>query len=519
MSRWGLKATSHYMRVSAPTPDYVAVPALTGTLPARQFAGYAAAMECIDPTDLAGINHRVRAWAAGGEPVHPVRIARIVIAVDAIDALVDEVSRLSAGRRVLVAMDHTPMRRGEHDLKPLIENALARGCRPVVRRLPEDAAYRFHADLGAAQKLAKEFDAPGEGFAAIVSLGSGSITDVTKYARHLHAEKTGRKIPFVSFPTAASVTAYTSALAALTIDGVRRTLPALPPDIVICDLRTLADAPLLMTQAGFGDVLARSVSYGDWYLANQLGMDDGFSLVPGRLLEGAEQEMFCGAADVAAGTREAVRAVTSALLLSGMAMSIVRQTAPLSGWEHAISHFLDVLAEADGREPALHGAQVGVATLVSARAYELSWDGLNVDRLTHERDDSLYRNTIEQFCQRRDATGKLAAELWRDFAKKLGRWRSVADVRRGFVDRKRAGEYDDFIRQAVRPPSAIEAALQKAGAPRCFSELSVPVSMGCATQAVRLAHMVRARFTLGDLLSESGWLDNEAAVAALANRA
>ena len=28
---------------------------------------------------------------------------------------------------------------------------------------------------------------------AIVSVGSGSITDVAKYARHLHAEKTGRK--------------------------------------------------------------------------------------------------------------------------------------------------------------------------------------------------------------------------------------------------------------------------------------------------------------------------------------
>ena len=472
-------------------------------------------MEYIDPANLADINHRVQSWAAGGEPVHPVRIDRILVAVDAIDMLVDEVRTLSAGRSVLVTTDHTPMRRGEHDLKPLIEDALARVSKTDVRRLPEDAAHRFHAEIGAARKLADQLDAPGEGFAAIVSIGSGSITDVTKYARHLHAEKTGCKIPFVCFPTAASVTAYTSALAALTIDGVRRTLPALPPDVVICDLRTLADAPRLMTQAGFGDVLARSVSYGDWYLANQLGMDDGFSLVPGRLLERAEEEMLRRAADVAAGTDEAVHAVIDALLLSGMAMSVVRQTAPLSGWEHAISHLLDVIAEAGGREPALHGAQVGVATLVSARAYELSWDGLDIERVTHDRNDICYRKTIEQFCQRYDATGKLAAELWRDFARKLGRWRRGADVRRRFVERKRAGEYDDFIRQAVRPSSAIESALREAGAPRCFSDLSVPVDMSCATQAVCLAHMVRARFTLGDLLSESGWLDDGTAVSAL----
>jgi glycerol-1-phosphate dehydrogenase [NAD(P)+] len=311
-------------------------------------------------------------------------------------------------------------------------------CSLAVRRLPEKPDQAFRAEIEAARAVADEL---GD-FAVLVSVGSGSITDVAKYARHLFADKTGRRIPFVSFPTAASVTAYTSALAALVVDSVKRTFASAAPDIVVCDLWTLADAPLAMTKAGFGDVLARSVSYGDWYLANQIGMDDGFSLVPGKLLEHAEREMVRQAAGVATGDLTAVRAVTEALLLSGMAMSIVNQTAPLSGWEHAISHCLDLTAAGDGRANALHGGQVGVATLVSARAYERAWSELDLDLLTQDRDDAVYHKTIERVFQRHDTRGGMVDELRRDFAKKRARWRRAADARRRFVEQKNAGEYD-----------------------------------------------------------------------------
>ncbi|MFQ5805574.1 MAG: iron-containing alcohol dehydrogenase [Phycisphaerae bacterium] len=483
---------------------------LFDTRPVREFLrasrwyGYPEVMDHIDPTDLAVINDRVRAWATPDEQIHPIRIDRVTVADDALDALVDEVRTLSSRGQALLVVDHAPMHRAGHDLKTLIEDALARACKLTVRRLPEDPTQTFQAEIEAARKLADDLNE----FAALVSLGSGSITDVAKYARHLLAETTGRKLPFISFPTAASVTAYTSALAVLTMDGVKRTLPAVPPDVVICDLRTLGDAPRVMTQAGFGEVLARSVSYGDWYLANQLGADDSFSLVPGKLLEQAEQDMVRRADGVATGDLVAVRLVTEALLLSGLAMSIVNQTAPLSGWEHAISHFLDLTAAAAGRETALHGGQVGVATLIAARAYERAWAELDLDRLTDERDDAAYRKTIERVFQRYDTRGTMLDELWRDFAKKRARWRNAADARRHFVQRKRAGEYDEFLCHAVRPVSEIESALREAGAPRRFADLNEPIPRACPCAAVRFAHLIRARFTLGDLLDESGWLDD-----------
>ena len=468
-------------------------------------------MESVDPTDIGGINERVQAWATPADEIYSVQVDRIVVAEDAVDALADEARRLSGGRRVLVVTDHTPMRRGTDDVKALVKDALARTCEVNVRVLPDEPGRRLHADLEIARQLADELGHPAGDFGAVVSIGSGTVTDLVKYARHLHVENTGHKVPFVCFPTAASVTAYSSALAVLTIDGVKRTLPALAPDVVVCDLHTLADAPRIMTQAGFGDVLARSVSYGDWFLANELGMDRGFSLVPGKLLEHAEEEMLRRAAGIPVGSSNAVRAVTDALLLSGMAMSIVQQTAPLSGWEHAISHFHDLTAVEDGRLPALHGGQVGVATLISARAYESAWSDLDLDRLADSRDDAFYRGMLESAFGHHDANGALLAELWNDLAKKLALWRGAGDARRRFIERKRAGEYDATLARLVRPAAAIEKALADAKAPQRFSELDQPIGEERVTAAVRFAHLIRARFTLGDLLSESGWLDDETA--------
>jgi glycerol-1-phosphate dehydrogenase [NAD(P)+] len=463
-------------------------------------------MERIDPANVAHINERVSTWSSLPDETHAVRIERIVIGEDAIDALVDEVKSRARGQRVLLVADHTPMRRGGDDLKPLIADALGRVCEPRVRLLPENPAQRFHAELDAAEQLAAELGDPQDGFAAIVSVGSGCITDVAKYARHICAQNDGRRLAHICFPTAASVTAYTSALAVVTIAGAKRTLPTAAPDAVICDLRTLTDAPSRMTQAGFGDVLARSVSYGDWYLANQLGMDDGFSLVPGKLLEQAECEMLERAEGVATGQAGAIRSVVEALLLAGMAMSIVRQTAPLSGWEHAMSHFLDLAAKGDGRELALHGGQVGIASLISARAYESAWREFDPERLIENRADEFYIRPLEQTFGRGAESIALVSELWRELFKKVTRWRDSIEARRRFADRKRAGEFDAFISRHVRAADEIDDALQRAGAPRRWCDLDEPVGESSALAAVRCAHLVRARFTLGDLLTEADWL-------------
>ena len=219
--------------------------------------------DVVPADDVGRINVCARNWARPGESIHPIPMDRIIIAEDGVDALTHEV-RAAAGGRTLLVADHTIMMRTGEELKPLIEDALGRAVTTLTaRRVPDDGAREFHAEIECTARLTEELRA----YDVIVSVGSGSVTDAAKYARHAVVEQTGKPMRLICFPTAASVTAYTSSLAALTVDGVKRTLRARPPDVIVCDLPTLREAPRNMTQAGFADVLARGVSYGDWYLA------------------------------------------------------------------------------------------------------------------------------------------------------------------------------------------------------------------------------------------------------------
>ena len=470
--------------------------------------------EYVNPTQIPEINEKARDWATAGETIRPVEIKQIIISDNGIEALTDIFTSIGKGKRTLLVADRTPMKRGSDDLKAVIQTALESVPQLTSCTLPVDPQSALHADMANAEyvsRLLREHD-------QIISVGSGSITDIAKYARHLLAgdcPSTANVKPFISFPTAASVTAFTSALAVLMIDGVKRTLDALAPDHVVCDLQTLSDAPARMTQAGFGDVLARGVAYGDWYLANELGMDDGFSKVPGYLLGDSEQRMIDLADEVYRQTPAGIKAVTEAILLAGMGMSLVNQTAPVSGWEHVISHYLDLTAAGDGRDFALHGAQVGVGSLISARGYERAWGNIDATSILTDIDNEEYHKKAAEAFQRYDSNGKLLKEILSDLDKKISRWNGSAAARQRFVADLESGKHDEFIKQHVRPSSEISSALEKAGAPANLGEVTPPIPDSTALGAVRFCHLIRARFTFGDLLDKTGWLTQERAEALL----
>jgi len=455
-------------------------------------------IESLDPRH---IEATVAAWAAPGERLHPLPLKTITLAPEALDTLPELLER-EGFHDVMIVSDETPKARGGGDVN---EAVIARlGEVATVHHLVLDEPV--HADLATAQRLSERL----VDLDLVVAVGSGSVTDLVKYARHLKVGSDGPALPFLSIPTAASVTAFTSALSVLLIDGVKRTLPSAPPEYVIADGAILAGAPRAMTLAGFGDVLARSVSYGDWYLAARLGMAEGYSEVPGKLLEPSESRMIAAAADLARGDVGAVMQVMEALLLAGLAMSLVNQTSPLSGWEHVISHFLDMTAAHDRRSMALHGEQVGVGTLIAARAYEQAWPELDPDRLLWQPSDYEVRRAlgrIRRAFRRYDRSGEMAAEIERDAARKLQLWQETVTPHRDCRQAWQAGRLESALKRLTRPAAEIEAALVTAGAPTRFEDLTQPISHQSARAALRLGHLIRARFTLGDLLELGGWLN------------
>ncbi len=157
--------------------------------------------ERIDPTDISHINERLRAWAAPQETILPVTVSRIVIADDARADLVEIAAEKCRHGEALLVCDDTPIQRGGCNLKEVLRSELSRTLNIAVETFASRDTRIEHA-----RRLAGELGP----YAALISVGSGSITDLAKYARHLHAEDVGRTIPFISFPTAASMTAYSS---------------------------------------------------------------------------------------------------------------------------------------------------------------------------------------------------------------------------------------------------------------------------------------------------------------------
>ena len=115
----------------------------------------------------------------------------------------------------------------------------------------------------------------------IITLGSGSITDLVKHA--LYSQQI--PAPFITIPTALTVTAFTSAFAILDFSGAKRTLLSRPVTATFWVEPFLESAPARMSRAGYGDLLARFIAYGDWLIGYRLGVMDRYDEGPYRLME------------------------------------------------------------------------------------------------------------------------------------------------------------------------------------------------------------------------------------------
>lgn len=461
----------------------------------------------IDPGDVAAL----KLWLAQQDDqsiLRPVAIDEILIGLDALLQLPRVLQRagITPGMRVLLLMDETPMRRDEEELKPFVQALLREAGYTVAPLwLKGDSYGLVHADFEQVHFVHKAL-LPGD---ALVALGSGTLTDIAKHAAYLHDQEhiEHKNIVYICCQTANSVTAFAANMAVLLKDGVKRTIPSRYPTAIISDLRVLASAPDVMTYAGLGDCCARFVAYGDWYLASALGMVNFYSEVPLALLGNLGEVLMEHAADIGQRSHEGEAVVARALLLAGIAQSIVNMSAPISGTEHVTSHVLDMIADHYRRSLALHGAQVGVATITAARLYQHfldNFDPQKVDIASCYPDDASLQARIQQLFAGIDPSGAMVRECWSDYSKKLELWRR---------NRSRFAQFCCDWRDVHRPtlsrlvssPEMIQSILAQAGAPLVPQDLEPPISQEEYDFAVEYGHFIRVRFVLGDLLYFLGW--------------
>ncbi len=301
--------------------------------------------QLVDPEDYGTL-------CSCGKP-HPVYSMRLAEGSRAYEALAKACLRAAADKPILLIDDvHTHAAAGSTILKLFDKYIIQHHwC-----NLPDQVHASARVVDLAAQAAA--------GHSLIVAVGAGTINDIGKYTA------TRLDIPYWTVPTAPSMNGYTSSIAAIEIDGVKRTLPAKPPERIYADPQVIVAAPGRLRQSGFCDILAKSVSDLDWQCESLLFQGTHCTL-PGALVSATETSYIDKPEKINSGDRAAVMGLFKSLLVSGVSMSLAGSSAPASGGEHLFSHFLDMRENITGRKPELHGLQVAAGIILSAMCYRL----------------------------------------------------------------------------------------------------------------------------------------------------
>ena len=343
----------------------------------------------------------------------------------------------------------------------------------------------------ATQERADEVAKAGQDADGYIAIGSGTLCDLAKDAG------SKQRKPVLLYPTAASMNGYTSAIVALKVRGLKRTLPCTPALGVFADPDIVATAPQAMAAAGVADFLSKCSSAADWRACHLL-RGGYYCDRPREFNDGIQERLFREAKMIGAGDPAGIRLVLEALFLSGFGMVIAGSSAPASGGEHLISHYLDMKHALYNTGQDLHGAQVGVATIYTLGLWEkiLQQDPERLDG------EALWRAQTDEArieaaiaSDWGDTVGAEVREQWHE--KRLGRDAFLAEIE---ALKSQLPRLREEARKELQAAATVAACIQAAGGPITPEELSVSTAEYHNGQA--RARFLRNRFTVLDLAAE-----------------
>lgn len=317
-----------------------------------------------------------------------------------------------------------------------------------------------------------------------VAVGSGTITDITRHASHYARDA------FISIPTAPSMDAYASRGAALVLGGLKMTVPSHAPAAIFADIQTLCEAPRELIAAGFGDMVGKYIALADWRLAATL-IDEPYSIdIAGRARR-ALLDCVAHVREIGHASADGITRLTAGLLESGQCMAELGKSRPASGSEHLLSHFWEMKRLQERHTRMLHGAKVGIGTVLAAQRYEVVRSLTQQDVATRLMNASPPDREVE--LGRIQATfGPTAGLIFAEYEPFLAMLEKDFDMLRQRIKDR----WGDIQAIAASVPSAREITdlLVRVGAP------STPKAAGLeedeVQQALEFSYYVRNRFTV-----------------------
>lgn len=279
----------------------------------------------------------------------------------------------------------------------------------------------------------------------IIAVGSGTISDICKYASFLE------KKPYIVFPTAASMNGYLSATASVSDQGYKASYAAHLPLAVLCDLSVIAAAPGRLSKSGLGDSLARATAQADWLMSHLL-LGTPYDETPFQLTASHEAVLLDNARGIALKDAQSVQLLMQVLLLSGLGMTVAGGSHPASQAEHMLAHTVEMM----GREatPTLHGEQIAVTTLLCS----------HIQRSLLDRPPTLRREMFPLDAMTMHFGKRIAEESARAYLAKQERINQSGLTNRGL--RERWSSVSEKIAKVMLSPERILSILQAAQAPQ-----------------------------------------------------
>ncbi len=327
-----------------------------------------------------------------------------------------------------------------------------------------------------------------------VSVGSGVINDLAKYA----AFRTGRR--YMTVATAASMDGYISAGASLARDGFKVTVPARAPVAMLADLDVIASAPVEMGGWGYGDLAGKVSAGGDWIVADALGVEP-IDDVAWPLVHDHLRGWLAEPSGILQGASDAVARLFIGLTAVGFAMEFHGSSRPASGADHQIAHLWEMEDHGhDGRRVS-HGAAVAVGCVATLAVYD--W---------LSRQDLAALDTDAVLAKAPDIETRLRA-MRRDIPDARVAARAEDEIRAKHPDAAAHRERLETLKTrwpTLRSRLAghllrheeVATMLMGAGAPAFARQIGV--SPGHLSRTMRAARHIRRRYTVFDLLHETG---------------
>ncbi len=404
---------------------------------------------------------------------HTLVTDAVYIGHDASKHLSDDIRRRGFVHGVVVADTNTA---------PIAGEALAKALSLPLIVLPGDA----HATEIVCAELQKQLADLPDVPQFYVACGSGSLHDIVRYTA------CENDIPFYSYPTAASVDGFVSGIAAMTIRGTKVSYPSRPPIALYADPAVFADAPERLTASGVGDLLGKYICLADWKIARIL---TGEEICPELMaLEYAvidELEAVIADAGDAVVTpgdahTEYVCRVMEGLVLSGLAIQLNGNSRPASGAEHHLSHFWE-MARINEDIPALHGEQVGIASLLLLDYYKKAAACI-AKPFTYEPEVLFAREKLQPVY--RELTDDIIKENQPSGADSCSLAKIAEDA---------PVQTADDIRAVIAELPAYEklySEMKLCGCKTTLAEIDLPQTTEFLTQSLRFAPYARNRLTL-----------------------